>query len=339
MNTSFRHFVRISSLCFSPWLFPAWSQGATPASTRLAATRPAPDRQHQLRGGGDASAGSTPARPGIVLGPNQILTTRVGKAEILLTPGVFLRVGDNSSLRMVSPDLANTKVELQKGRALLDAAEVSKKKMTSRRCRPEPTARAPNFSSPASMSSTPTIPANSRLQVGKAEVDQGGYKTNLGEKHEITLAAGTKLKGRDFEPRQHEDDLYRWAALRSGYLSEASVDAATPLHRGDGPGWYGPEAGTGLGWYWDPYFGAFTFLPGDGIFYGGFGWGFYSPVAAWYSPAHYYRGGPHGFGEFHGPYGHGFAEGAAASTDVPASAVAASLAAVADSVAADDASY
>src|SRR6266478_3911361 len=38
---------------------------------------------------GANSAGSA------VLGPDQILTTQSGKAEVLLTPGVFARVGDN----------------------------------------------------------------------------------------------------------------------------------------------------------------------------------------------------------------------------------------------------
>src|SRR5260370_1190324 len=32
----------------------------------------------------------------------QSLTTESGKAEVLLTPGVFLRVGDNSTVTMIS---------------------------------------------------------------------------------------------------------------------------------------------------------------------------------------------------------------------------------------------
>src|SRR5215471_8230164 len=43
-----------------------------------------------------------------MLEPNQTLETGNGKAEILLTPGVFLRVGDNSTVRMISPGLTNT---------------------------------------------------------------------------------------------------------------------------------------------------------------------------------------------------------------------------------------
>src|SRR5689334_14671382 len=52
------------------------------------------------------------------LSSGQTLTTQAGKVEILLTPGVFLRLAENSSLRMISPALANTEVALEKGRAI-----------------------------------------------------------------------------------------------------------------------------------------------------------------------------------------------------------------------------
>src|SRR5580704_3552990 len=42
----------------------------------------------------------------------QTLTTETGKAEILLTPGVFFRLGDNSAATLVSPNLTNTEVSL-----------------------------------------------------------------------------------------------------------------------------------------------------------------------------------------------------------------------------------
>src|SRR5579883_3146435 len=51
------------------------------------------------------------------------LRTEKGKAEVLLTPGVFLRMGENSSIRMVANDLANTRVELLEGSAIIDAPQ------------------------------------------------------------------------------------------------------------------------------------------------------------------------------------------------------------------------
>jgi hypothetical protein len=54
------------------------------------------------------------------------LRTEQGRAEVLLTPGVFLRVGENASVRMLENDLANTRVELQTGSAIVDSDEPAK---------------------------------------------------------------------------------------------------------------------------------------------------------------------------------------------------------------------
>src|SRR5215813_7241712 len=48
----------------------------------------------------------------------QSLNTEKGKAEILLTPGVFVRAGDNTSLKMESASLTNTEVMLDQGHAM-----------------------------------------------------------------------------------------------------------------------------------------------------------------------------------------------------------------------------
>jgi hypothetical protein len=48
------------------------------------------------------------------------LRTEDGRAEVLLTPGTFLRLGAKSAIRMVSNQLDDTRVELLKGSAMLD---------------------------------------------------------------------------------------------------------------------------------------------------------------------------------------------------------------------------
>src|SRR6266446_3754532 len=40
----------------------------------------------------------------------QVLATQEGRAEVLLTPGVFLRLAENSSVRMLSNSLADTRI-------------------------------------------------------------------------------------------------------------------------------------------------------------------------------------------------------------------------------------
>ena len=54
----------------------------------------------------------------------QVLATEEGRVEVLLTPGVFLRLTENSSVRMLSNALANTRMEMVAGSALIEVAEL-----------------------------------------------------------------------------------------------------------------------------------------------------------------------------------------------------------------------
>jgi FecR protein len=51
------------------------------------------------------------------------LRTNAGRVEILLTPGMILRVGPDSSIRMVSASLIDTRVEFRYGSAVIDVSE------------------------------------------------------------------------------------------------------------------------------------------------------------------------------------------------------------------------
>src|SRR5580693_1369833 len=61
---------------------------------------------------------------GVELGEGQSITTLNGKAEILLTPGVFLRLGPNSSARLVSASLSNIQVQLDQGHAMIEVDQI-----------------------------------------------------------------------------------------------------------------------------------------------------------------------------------------------------------------------
>ena len=55
-----------------------------------------------------------------------VLRTDKGRAEILLTPGVFLRMDENSSFKMANTSLADTRVELLTGSAIIDSSDAAK---------------------------------------------------------------------------------------------------------------------------------------------------------------------------------------------------------------------
>ncbi len=211
------------------------------------------------------SVGSTELQTGEVLG------TEKGKAEILLTPGVFLRLGDNSSVKMISPSLTNTEVALNQGEAMLEVDEIH----------PENNIRVSQPGASTRILKTGLYDFNATSQQvrvfdGKASVLAGDRDITVKGGHELSLNATDKLKAYGFDKKAalQTDDLYRWSSLRSDYLSEANVETAR-LYIANG--WYGP-GWIGAGWYWNPWFSGFTFVPADGFLYSPFGWGFYSPL-------------------------------------------------------------
>ena len=213
----------------------------------------------------------------------QTITTGKGRAELLLTPGVFLRLDSNSAAEMVSPSLTNTEVQLDKGRAMLEVAEIHKQ----------------NDIKIAQDGATTQIlknglyefdANNGEVQVfdGKAKVEAKNNTVDLKGGRELSVGNDTVLKAQKFDKKKDVDDFYNWSALRSQYESEANVDVAQFVSGG----FAGPN------WYWDPWFSAYTYVPGNGIFYSPFGYGFYSP--AWIGYAPYY------YGVLYRYYGHGY---------------------------------
>lgn len=215
------------------------------------------------------------------LQPGQSLDTQIGKAEVLLTPGAFLRLGDNSSVTMISPSLTDTEVRLDKGRATVEVAELH----------PENNLTVVQHGDAEHILKTGLYDFDAdhnlfRVYEGKAVVRHSDRDVQLKGGHQLALDDGS-AKAEKFNKEQAQDDLYRWSSLRSSYTAEANVDRAQTYTFG---GWYGP------GWDWDPYFSCYTFIPGDGIFYSPFGWGFYSPFFVGWAPIGYYGRYYHHFG-------------------------------------------
>ncbi|PYT79559.1 MAG: hypothetical protein DMG40_15750 [Acidobacteria bacterium] len=206
------------------------------------------------------------------------LRTAKGKAEILLTPGVFLRVDDNSSVRMISSSLTDTEVGLNQGHAMFEVAEIH----------PENDIRVEAAGETTRLLKTGLYDfdlgqAELRVFDGKVRVQYDDRHMDVKGGREVPLEAGEQLKARKFDKKSYYgSDLYRWSSLRSAYVAEANVNAAG-LYAVNGWGPWGP-GWWGFGWYWDPCFDCFTFIPGDGIFYSPFGWGFYSPWFVYNAP-------------------------------------------------------
>jgi uncharacterized membrane protein YgcG len=230
----------------------------------------------------------------------EVLSTETGKEEMLLTPGVFLRLDDHSEVKMISPDLTKTQVELVKGRAAVEVDEIYPQNdleildagVVTQLVKP-------------GFYEFNTNPSIALVFVGKAavEVGPGKYK-EVKNHHEFALAegVGAQQKPADFDTRRAQDEFYNWSILRSQYLAEANNQIA---------GGYAGVAGFAPGWYWDPYMWDYTFI-GMGPYWSPFGFGFFPPWG-WYGGYWHggywggryygrggYGGGYHGEGDFHG---------------------------------------
>jgi hypothetical protein len=285
---------------------PAWGDTTTDRHTATPGTLNYVEGQATI--GDEALDAKSVGSAGLQNG--QSLTTDKGKAEILLTPGVYLRLGDNSSATMVSNSITDTQVALHQGQAMLEVDQIYPQNnivigQDGARTRVLKTG----------LYAFNTVTHTIRVFDGRADVFAGDRTIELKGGRQLALDTAGKLKAKDFNKKEvaNNDDLYRWSSLRSQYLSEANVNTAQLYYANGwwGPGYWGAGywgAGWwgGPGWLWNPWYAGFTFMPWNGYLYSPFGWGFYSPYWAYRAP--YLAGG--GFHHFNGSravaIGHGF---------------------------------
>jgi hypothetical protein len=227
----------------------------------------------------------------IFLNANDTLETgSASKAEVLLAPGVFVRLGAASSIKMITPSLVNTEIEVTGGEVVVEMAQYE--------------AKAALHIIDHGAVTTPTKtglyrfegqPALVQVLDGKVEVEDNGKRVELGKDHELALDGDSKAQ--KFSAKKAEDDLYAWSKVRDQYVSAASYSAARNVSIGNGfdaaygGGYFGPYGGLGSfygpGWFWNSGFNSWAWLPGDGAFFSPFGYGFFAPNYIAYAPVVY----------------------------------------------------
>ncbi len=199
--------------------------------------------------------------------PGQLLATGEGRAEVLLTPGVFLRLTDNSSVRMISNALPDTRLEVVTGSALIEVGELLEHNAISF----DAAGRNIAFAKKGLYRLTAS-PARLRVYDGQAQVTAGSETLTAKKSHEIDLDTA-QLVDAKFDAKD-TDAFYRWSARRAEYVAAANVISARVASNSE----YGSGYSSGASaWSWNPYFGMYTFLPRSGIYWSPFGSQFYSP--------------------------------------------------------------
>ena len=194
---------------------------------------------------------------------NEQLRTEEGRAEILLTPGVFLRVGENSSFRMITNRLIDTRLEFLSGSMIVEADDILKDNSVTIVYKDDTVHLAKK-----GLYRFDSAPAQLRVYDGEVEVASGDKRIEVKQGKAVSLNGEMAVTKFDTE---QGDALSRWSRRRGEYIAMANVSAAKSI-RDSGMSW------TSSSWAWNPYFGMFTFIPMRGAYYSPYGFAFWSPV-------------------------------------------------------------
>jgi len=206
----------------------------------------------------------------------EVLDVQRGYAEVLLTPGAFLRLERGASVRLSANTLEDTRLELLKGTAMVEIDELEKGNHISVAVGGYNTALLKNglYSFDAEAG---------RLKVfdGKAQVSDGGIPVELGKGRTLLFDPAT-TKPEKFSTKQSKDSLYAWSQQRAQRIAVANISASRQL--GDSP------VRTSF-WAWDPWLSMYTFMPRSGYVTNVFGGYYYNPRTVWVVAQPVYGGG------------------------------------------------
>lgn len=197
------------------------------------------------------------------VGKDQTLATEEGRAEVLLTPGVFLRLSEDTSFRMISNRLSDTSFEIVSGDALIEVMDLLKDNAIAVKFK-----GATASVSKRGLYRFDADKGNLRVYEGEIGVTFGDQ--NIVAKKGKEVVVGDGIQATNFDPKD-TDPFYRWADRRSEYIATANVSAARQA------GSMGLLSSAGS-WAYNPSYGMFTYLPGTGYGYSPFGWAYYSPL-------------------------------------------------------------
>ena len=189
--------------------------------------------------------------------------TDAGHQEVLLGPGVFLRLGANSLVRLVSAQLTGTRVDIQAGSAVIE-------------CTGQPKHAHLSFTFKKAMVAIlkdgvyrlDSDPGQLEVYAGEARVLQGEQTQTVGKDRRLGLD-GASVPGK-FDD-QAGDALYQWAKMRSEYLAAANASAAVYVHLSG-------VSYASSSWVWNPSYKAYTFLPPSGSWRNFWGFEYHSPA-------------------------------------------------------------
>src|SRR5262249_16515318 len=148
------------------------------------------------------------------------LRTEDGRAEVLLNPGVFLRLAENSSVRMVANQLSDTRVEFLSGSAIVESnRDLAQKDNSITILYKGSSAHLPK----GGIYRFDSDPAQFRVYSGEAELETGTNVLIVKSAHMVSFDGLVAVE--KFNPKE-TDALSRWSERRAEYISMANISAA-----------------------------------------------------------------------------------------------------------------
>jgi hypothetical protein len=197
----------------------------------------------------------------VALKSGERLNSSKSRAEVLLTPGSFLRVRQGTVVTLTSVTPQSIGLGLTKGEVLVDVTQLGKERieisLEGRIILP----LAPGlYEFDADIRQLRVYAGKALIQDSQGELEvRKGYAAALD-------AAGIRLEQFD---SKIGDALYLWSALTSEHEAAASYEIALGLRK----------TSSGDDWYWNGQMHCWAFVPRNGIVYGPFQWGFAAPSA------------------------------------------------------------
>jgi hypothetical protein len=201
-----------------------------------------------------------------------VLSTKEGRVEVLLNPGSFLRIGENSSIRLASNSLTRPSVEVLSGSVVLEIAAESKDELVTLTWKDVLLSVVKH-----GVFRLDTDPAALRVFDGEVSVTSAGHQVTVGKGKLLPFDGTWTLAKFDAE---QTDSLDRWSGRRASYLAMANPTAVGMPggYRNSQVGLFSSAECGGSGfWGLNSFYGMMTYIPCRGMYNSYYGYRFYSP--------------------------------------------------------------
>ncbi len=198
--------------------------------------------------------------------------TAEGRAEVMLSPGVLMWVGEGAKVELVSDNLLNAKVRLLAGSVVISGTEFTDEMSLTVLVNDDEAVIQKR-----GIYRFDSAPASLYVYEGEATVARLAGLTKVKKGRTLALSQ-PQAEVAKFDKDQ-TNTLLAWAESRDSQIQTASLSSARGMASGLYPSLgYTSLGGTGY-WLYNPYFGMYSFVPMNRMMLSPFGYYYLNPGA------------------------------------------------------------